>query len=894
MSYVQKLLDNVGSLKSSGTTLEIELRFILDPRSAVPKFIRSKTSTETAVSFMRQLIDKFENTGSRFAIDETINFIQSGNTNIIKQLVFKNGVQEKDKKNYYTKKSLTQPTYLLGSNSEIPIKFSIAEEKKIQETKVDADLVRSKLRLSIFPSDKFPSVSSWRIDITLVKSLKQVNSVSDLKSIRDSLFPSELTFANFKTMAPWQFADSIELEIESLDPNNVTEESIHQVDIELGAQTGSFSIEKAGYQEKIYEIAKIIADPISSGFRPPNTKGFRSLANNVIELNRYTFFADLQPKVADYLITDKADGMRAFLHVIPQKGIAWVITSKDSKMIDIPISTVRPCLVDTEKIGDHFLIFDAMLYNGNRVFKADFSRRLEFIKKVAELSPNFHAKEFKECPVNCDISKIVDHFYKRKRPVPYELDGIIFTSKKGNYRKTISYKWKPAKDTTIDFLVRECPKSLLGIAPYINHPGKMLYLLFVGIDAEMLRRINLKPIHKYKELFPKFNIDRDKKHEHAYIPIQFSPSSRPYAYLFWSDNKDLDMKIVELHRSIETNTWSLHKIRDDKTLDAENGIAFGNDFRIAELVWQNYYNPITMSDLKMSKEEGFKNVYFKEHGVDFYKAMRAYNSFVKEQLYKPHEGVNWAIDLASGKGQDLFRYIRSNIKNVLFIEIDSMALNELVNRKYSFANPKGRQNKDEYKDQSININIMEADLNQDYQINLDKIKDSGIPIPDEGVQLIICNFAIHYMVGTENMRKNFITLIDKLLAKGGRFIFTTFDGEKVFNLLQANEGKWDQMEKEKLKYSLHKDYQGIKFTGNNQKIKVLQPFSENEYYTEYLVNHKILEKEFKAHKMKQEIFESFDIYQEEFKKHNKVVYDELSELDKTYSALYTISSYFKP
>ena len=886
MSYIQKLLDNIGSLKSPRTNLEIELKFILDPRSSVPRFIRSKTSTETAVSFMRQLIEKFENTGSRFSIEETINFIQRGDINLIKQLIFKNGIQDKDRKNYYTKKPLTQPAYLLGSGSEIPIKFSISEEKKIEEINVISDLVRSKLRLSIYPSDKFSALKSWRIDITLVKTLNQVSSVADLKRIRDGLFPQDLTIENFKTRAPWKFADSIELEIESLDPDKVTEESIHKVDLELRSHSGSFNIEKSDYQEKIYEIAKIIAEPISSGFRQSGNKGFRHLSNNVIELNRYSFFEELRPKLEDFLITDKADGMRAFLHIIPQNGIAWVVTSKDSKMIDIPTRNIMPCLVDTEQIGDSFLIFDAMLYDGNRIFKLDFSRREEFIKKVAELSPNFYPKEFKECGGNCDLSTIVDYFYKRKRPIPYNLDGIIFTSKSGDYRKTISYKWKPAKDTTIDFLVRECPQSLIGIAPYVNQPGKKLYLLFVGIDSEMLRRINLEPIRKYKDLFSKFQTE-------TYKPIQFSPSSQPYAYLFWNERLDLDTKIVELHRSIENDTWSLHKIRDDKTLDAENGIAFGNDFRIAELVWQNYYNPITIDDLKMSKEEGLKNVYFKQHEVDLYKALRFYNSFVKEQLYKPYEGIDWAIDMASGKGQDLFRYIRSNIKNVLFMEIDPMAINELINRKYSFANPRGKQNKEEYKKQSININVMSSDLNQKYQVNIDKINRSGIPIPDEGVQLIMCNFAIHYMVGTEEMRKNFITLVDKLLAKKGRFIFTTFDGEKVFNLLSENNGTWDKTENKKLKYSLRKDYQSTEFTGNNQKIKVLQPFSENEYYTEYLVNHKLLEKEFKEHRMKQEIFESFSVYQEDFKKSNKSVYNELSELDKTYSSLYTISSYYK-
>jgi hypothetical protein len=889
MSYVQKLLDNISSLKGEGTELEIELKFILDPRSKVPKFVSNNTSKSKSASFMKEVIEKFINSGSRFSIEETMNFIQRDKTNIIKQLVFKEGVQQKDKKNFYTKKPLTNPVYLL-SNGRIPIKFSISEEKKIAERKVNTELIRSKLRLSIYPSNKFASLKNWRIDITLVKSLDKVNSLAEIKSVRNKLFPPGLTFENFASKAPWDYADSMELEIESLDPGSVTEANIKELDQELGGSMEESSESTSGeMQVKLFEIAKLIAPKIANSFRPPSKKGLRALANNVVELNRHMFFADLKPEVDQYLITDKADGFRVFLHLIPQRGECWVITSKTSEMVRIPKSNTKECVADAEMIGNSFLVFDVMIYNGRRVYKIDFEQRQPLLEDIAKLAPNIHAKKFVACPPDtCDIAKIVQDFKEAKKPVPYEQDGIIFTSLKGNYRKTTNYKWKPSKDTTIDFLVRECPKFLLGIEPHVNKPGKVLYLLFNGIDSEMLRRINLDPIHRYKELFPSINLKKD------YSPIQFSPSSKPYAYLFWHERKDLNQKIVELHYTPSTDKWRLHKIRDDKTLDAENGVAFGNDYRIAELVWQNYFNPITMTDLKMSKEEGLKNVYFKQYDTSIYKAMRNYNSYVKEKLFTPYEKSGWSIDLGAGKGQDLFRYIRAGINNVLFVDIDSMALNELINRKYSFANPRSQQSRhsNEYINQSININILEADLNDDFKVNLEKIKAKGIPIPGEGVPVIVCNFAIHYFVGTDAMRKNFISLIDSLLAPKGRFIFTTFDGEKIFQLLEET-GSWDQKEEGKLKYSLKKDYHSSDFTGNNQKIKVLQPFSEDTYYTEYLVNHTLLEKEFKKFGMQQEIFESFDIYQEDFKKHNPGVYDKLSDLDKTYSSLYTINSYYK-
>ena len=958
---LNKIFDGAKREKSHDAALEIEIKYLIDPRGSYPGFVKIGTEA-AAISYAKSIIDAFKKTKARLTIEETINFIENAPINTIKQLVFHKGVQVKEKKNFYTKRSLASAIYLTGdrgdsrggynqrgdrgdrgergergerdsrgdrgdrgdqrgdrgqrdsrsdrrerndSRSDPPMKISISEEKKISETDIRPDLVRAKLRLSISPTDG--ELKRWRIDITLTKTLKKIASIAEITKIRDGLFPAALTLDGFSDAAPWRFADAIELEIESTDPESVSEETLAAMIAEFGKITKPAEpIAKASdnLQEKFYELAEILMPHAASSFKPPNTRGFKSLTNNVVELTKQTWLSDLNPNLENYLITDKADGFRVLLHLHPKRGIATAIDSRGATTFSIPKCDVGECLADAEMIGleqmlfepenkepepdneasesaHNFLIFDTMMYDDENVSAKDFIDRKNYISNIVKLSPNLFEKIFIEAN---NIANAIEEVRSRKKPFEYNTDGIIFTEKTGNYAKTKSYKWKSVEDTTIDFLIRACPKSLLGIEPYTTEPNQTLYCLFSGIDSGVMRKLNIRPIKNYKELFPRAEAAR-------YMPIQFSPSSNPYAYLFRSDQHELDNKIVEMHYDTQTESWRLHKIRDDKTRDAEHGIAYGNDFRVAELVWQNYFNPITIEDFKMTKEEGLASVYFKDHDVAEYKAMRSYNSFVKEMLFNPYHGVSWAIDLGSGKGQDLFRYTRAGIQNVLFADLDRMALDELINRKYAFALEKPKSFQPKSQSSHININILEIDLNSAYTDVLLLIKRRGYPLPSGGVPLIICNLAIHYFVGTEAMRTNFANLVKGLLAPGGRFIFTTFDGQKVFDLVNAADGKWDKTENGKLKYSIHADYHSATFTGNSQKIKVLQPFSDSKYYSEYLVSHALLQKTFKSLGMTREIFESFDIYQKAFQSRNKAVSDQLTPLDAMYSSLYTISSY---
>ena len=140
-------------------------------------------------------------------------------------------------------------------------------------------------------------------------------------------------------------------------------------------------------------------------------------------------------------------------------------------------------------------------------------------------------------------------------------------------------------------------------------------------------------------------------------------------------------------------------------------------------------------------------------------------------------------------------------------------------------------------------------------------------------------------------------MLNKILAPGGIFIFTAFNGEKVFNLLaeHADEnGVWNKYNADaKLVFSIKKKYAGDLFTGSNQKIDVLLPFTNGEYYTENLINTNMLNSQLEKKKINLIAADSFDIYLKRFQVEKSHFYDRLDDLEKEYISLYHFYVYHK-
>lgn len=893
--FLQNLLKYVNSYQDSSQetlngNIELEIKILLDPRIKTPTFVNKASDLTSAIDTIKTVVNNARAYGNP-SISQTINFIQTRKTDMyVKQLFFDNGIQDKSKRHYYIKKSLVQPVYLISDELNQPsYKLSVNLETDQLNDIDQFDVVRFRLRYSIdFIIDK---LRDWKLELTLVKEIRNA-SIEQLKKTRDDLFATNIICDNFLEKVDWLNTDRIELELEY---NGVSKININHIS-QLDYLWQILKTNQRTYLDCIYQIAQIIKPNSLEKFKS-GYFGLKQLGSNPFELTKDSY-ANILSNIDNYILTEKIDGLRSMLIIYPQKGECHIIT-KQYKYMNIHINTKlfsnsnneALIILDAEEYEYNgntvYYVFDCIWYNKN-ISDLPFSScdpmnedRMEYIKKSIKLYDFLKLKHFIYLTKD-EYSEQIKTFHNFTKTLNYETDGFILISKDADYNNTTNAKWKPVKKMTIDFVAKKCPSSLLGINPYINKENQTLYLLFSGIRNNEYKKLGVKKIKNYDNLFKKVNY---KDH---YFPIQFSPSSDPYAYLFWTERNDLDGNIIEL--TYLENEWKLFKIRNDRNVDMNRKTYYGNYFKVAEYIWMNYKNPLTLENLCSKSIENKE--YFKEHDNKQYTHLRKFNNFVKTQLIQLYtqnktykDGIDWVIDLASGKGQDLFKYIECNIKNILMIDIDQMALMEVINRKYTYINNKNIN-------ELSKIYIKQLDLSDSYKKNLLEIQESKFGLPNDGVQLVVCNLALHYLIPNKKKIQNFIGLLNKLLEPGGIFIFTAFNGQKIFNLLKDTD-VWERRINGKLIYSIKKKYTENDFTGFNQKIDVLLPFSNGQYYTEYLINDTLLVEELNKKKITLVNKDSFDIYLDKFKQVKPYFHKSLTQMDNEFISLYSFYIFHK-
>jgi hypothetical protein len=81
--------------------------------------------------------------------------------------------------------------------------------------------------------------------------------------------------------------------------------------------------------------------------------------------------------------------------------------------------------------------------------------------------------------------------------------------------------------------------------------------------------------------------------------------------------------------------WKLTRIRTDRDNDVNSQKYFGNDFRIAELTWNIFLDPLTLDELK----KGCNKSYFMETKGTIYFAQVSALSFIKERRIEKNSGT---------------------------------------------------------------------------------------------------------------------------------------------------------------------------------------------------------------------------------------------------------------
>lgn len=735
---------------------------------------------------------------------------------------------------------------------------------------------------------------NWAMNIELVKEL---NNPLEFKT-KLGVCKKLLVDTSMREMTIDAY-DYISISIEQLEIQQLTHANV----IEIINEFQSTENDSSEYQDKIYSLAKDIfaRDPVMvAQFK--RQSGFKRLCSNTIELSRPIYFKQILPNIASFYITDKMDGTRAMLvieEVYRRSGHRRIYLGTDiyavsdvvyqiasfSKPTGSKVFETDRTVLDVEMLSSSneykFYCFDVICIKSKKMSGFPFKDRFLKFDEANELLQKYDLGEVKTFVklTSEDYADQINKLYSEKRK--YHIDGIIFTpegqdyktavkSKKNkfdrifntDYSNTISFKWKPLDQLTIDFYL-------------MKHPSKKkTYILCSGVDIKTFELLKLEFFDGYKA--------PQSPNAYKYFPIQFQPYDGKFNYEWETDNEnDLNGMVGEFSFAEGDQLLpkpKLIRLRTDRVQDVAKGEYYGNALKYAELIWHSIQYPLTIKNMGSPESVG----YFADDNNDWYKAQRSFNSFVKTYLmemylYSPVDGKANIIDIAAGKGQDLARAIDIGFDEILLLDKDTDAIYELLERKYNLRIKR--------KNATANVHVKQIDLEKSSEDNIQTLK-----LPENKFQSCMINFAIHYISHSAKPDQKdpiteFVKFVHYNLKSGGRILITAFNGEDVFKLLQDKD-EWELRENNRVKYSIKREFTSKEFTKMDQSIGVMLPFSNNQYYSEYLVNFDYLQTVFEEHGFKLIKSDGFASLMRAYKKQNPKGHEHMTEQDKEYVGLY--------
>ena len=827
-----------------GINNELEIRF-------------KNTTRESFVSAYTNALNDLEFDSIEQSINAIIDNIPGSKndhfTQYIRSQIFKEGIKISD--TYHRKASLKEPLFIKGY---LDYSINISKETVINKFAVPINaIIRLKNRASF-------THEGWRFDFTLVKKSSLETIGPSLQKIKDVVFTHNTKDTFIKTDADIITEYSIELEyIGNKDELNV--KSFLVVDKLFSLENPTY-LNNQAYDEELLYLAKYL---VKNDNRLKNFKNIsiKKISNQAVVLTKNLYKTIFPP--TNYYLTDKADGKRCIISILGNRCRIISDTLQEftilelDKMKDVTIADGE--LIESDN-NLHIYLFDVMVYVSTDLTEKPFRERLEYLAKTEDIIKKYlpnnssvNAKKF------IKLEKKDNTFKEQFNTVfnakyPYIIDGLILTSPNENYIETTSYKWKPVEHNTIDFLAKKIPPSLLGKKPFIAKSNHTLYALFCGISYQMFHNLGLIFMPRYDEII---SVEKGGQ----YFPIQFSPSLDPYAYIYNHQNDlgDIDGKIIELRK--ENDIWLFVRLRIDRIKEPNY---FGNDFQFAESTYQNYFSKFSLEDLS---DPSFG--YFAESdSVDSYKANRIFNRMVINKIFEENiTSKKWIIDLASGRGADIHRYMRLGIANILAIEKDPESVSEIIHRKFEYSH----LSKDKKHTPSI-LHTLIQDLKEPAETIIDALEKYNVPV--KGIETIVCNFALHYFCDSQQNIRNILRLVSKLLKMSGIFIFTVLDGRKTFKLLNklGIDESWKIIENDVEKYSITKKYAGNKLSDVGQIIEVKLPFGVKE---EPLANIDYIIKIGKIHGLELEFDNSFADYLDKIEINEKLSDGDKSVIDLT-------------
>lgn len=718
--------------------------------------------------------------------------------------------------------------------------------------------------------------------------------------------------------------------VRSFTENNVLKEITHyEVEVELLRNEYTATKDQAiksliggigeilrAIQKNTLLIRKSIADKVRSEYSELiKAEKFRGVSPVTLEFINMT--SDVQEDIPNirsgYNVTDKADGLRCMGYCNSKGELFLIDMSLNIYRTGFRNKNCANSLVDGEWVTmgkdgralNHYLIFDIYydsdsenvsimpfvdvtnpLHSGCRFNKikewyAKWNTDSEIIAKgINETNKMlFGLKEFQIGTPNNDsiftaCSRVLD------TPRIYVTDGLIITSNTSPLPQRPGetfyeqFKWKPASQNTVDFLVNferdptliNIEKITTGIHPDTGETIRYKTLrLFVGSDKDPAFDDPRNTI-LFEQDIPKGK----QSGSNRYKPVLFNPLEYPDTmantcnlvvkfdsetgeeYVTTEDEHDgtsepiRDKSIIEMRYEPKNEggwRWIPIRVRHDKTERLQRGIIARtlNSEKVANSVWNSIHNPVTISMIRNGSEEPTeeemkdivkvreseiaKKYYERKASEEDIMLVRGmldfHNKYIKNDIiYKKllKGGGKNVLDVACGKGGDLFKWIFGRARTVVGID----TAGENIRNTKDGAYKRYLESIIEFgKNRVPNIafiignsarNIINGDSGSTPEERdmlrsiFGKVQPEG-PVPKyiettmagsmrAGADLAVCMFAIHYFFENKETLDGLIKNISDTVKVGGYFAGCAFDGQKVFNLLRNVETGHSKIGKE--------------------------------------------------------------------------------------------------
>lgn len=472
----------------------------------------------------------------------------------------------------------------------------------------------------------------------------------------------------------------------------------------------------------IYQDEEDHVDTLSD-YRLSTTNSAKPLSPDEYVLNQARPLTHLDIKhlhVNDYVWLEKTDGVRE------------MYKQNDS-------------ILDCEKYGDKLYCFDALVVKGIDVRNRAYEERMEAAKQ-ANL-PDITVKSYNPVEsVDALIKYIQTHF---KSPTTgHNIDGIILQERKKSYNMARVYKLKLPIMNTIDFRL----KHVEGNNFVLYSGGK-----FVNNSALQFSYPNIENcslfVAPYYANAHKFTVkELSEKNEY---PPEIAKEINALTKEIMDNPSGFDGKIVEL--SWDGSNYYPIRIRTDKE--------YPNGYRTAVSNIGLVYAPITIENKYFENDKG--NPFSEETIGRFHENSHLVRKEIMNRLPELPKEVKRGscLDLSCGRGGDLKALMDKGYRNLFCVDLDRIALTQLVNSLYMG---------DYYR--HTWVNVFDYDLSGELDTLYNRITERKDYSPGHCFQAVFMNFAIHYVIMNVKTIGDFV---NRIIKPGGFFAFTFFDGDKI-------------------------------------------------------------------------------------------------------------------